>query len=980
MHTHAPDTNRAHDLSGRLRPNLLAIACAAALLAAASGTASAAPANALQDGVDAQTTTPVVQGNAVKAAQEKKGKTGDSKNAATLNAVVVTGIVGSIENSLDVEKYSNELVEAVSAEDIGKLPSPSIAESLARLPGVVAERGGDGFSDGISIRGLSPNFVGTLVNGRVQATTGENWGVSFNQIPASLISGAKVYLTPSASLVGQGLSGTIDLHTIKPLEYDTRKMVLSVHGSHLSNGNLNPASGVGTNGDRISYTYLDQFFDHKLGIAIGIEHADTPIQEKTYQSWWWSINNGPGSINTNWGGPYTPGMPDGAMVQEGMQLRAKSEDWKRNALISIIEWAPSDRFHSSLDLFYSKVDETQHINGLQWSSTPWDGVSYSGVGTTPAQPYPIATSGTLLGVKPIMQNEYTYTRYDLLSVGWKNKIKLGDQWRLTTDLSHSRARENLHDAYAFTGLPSGGTMNVAFTLPPDWGFPSFTPSVDLGNASNVVFTDPDNYGYNGRVEYDDQVDRINALRVDATHPVGWIFDDAHFGVYYGDRKKTKHANVWFAFLNGNGSTSGSYSNAYSAAISPGLLQSPSNLGYGGVGGITGYNVLQALATQFYLVPQNEQGDYNRNYSVRLKTPTAYTMFDIDTSLLGIPLRGNVGAQLVHTEQSSTALQTNGNTLVGELNGGTSYNNLLPSLNLVADLGDENYLRFGLAKEMVYGLIDDLKASASASVSRVTSGPAAGQVLWSGSGGNPMLRPYVAVGTDLAWIKYFGGATYLELDAFNKNLLNYIYYQTVLNYDFSGYTNNNPSLTPTSNTGSFTMPENGTGGMMQGGTIAGGISGDKIAPFLDGFGLEANFTLINSRIPKSTISQIPGGPQTLPGLSRRSASATLYYERGGFSARLAEIYRSSYTGSAIALFDQIGYTKILAYKEADFQTSYSFDEGRFKGLTLLMDVSNLTNAPYRTQQIAGMPNGVSVPAPLDFNTWGRTVSVGFRYAL
>ncbi|MHB1991972.1 TonB-dependent receptor [Metallibacterium scheffleri] len=965
------------------RRNPLALACATALMAmfaALPAAAHDARSSMAQDGLGQP---PVSTANAQDTRKRKmNAQKKAQKKAVTLNAVIVTGIVGSIENSLQAEKYSNEIVEDVSSEDIGKLPDPSIAESLARLPGVVAERGGDGFSNRISIRGLSSDFVGTLVNGREQATTGENWGVSFNQIPASLVSGATVYLTPDAALIGQGLSGTIDLHTIKPLDYHSRKVVLAVHGQHLTNGTLNHGVGVGSTGDRVSFTYLDQFFHHTLGVAIGVEHSDTPIQEKTSQSWWWSIDNGPGSINTNWGGPYTPGMPNGVVSEEGMQLRAKSEDWKRNALVSIIEWAPSDNFHSSLDLFYSKVDKTRYLNGLQWSSSPYNNIAYSNVGTTPEQPYPVATSGTMIGLAPIMQNEYTFTRYDLLSIGWKNRIKLADQWKATTDLSYSRARENLHDAYAFTGLPNGQLLNAQFTLPPFWGFPTMVPSANLANPGNVAFTDPGNYGYNGRVEYDSQVDRIDAARIDVSHPLGWIFDDAHLGFYYGDRKKTKHANVFFAFLNGNGngSTTGTYNNLYSVPINSGLLLPPTSLAYGGVGGITNYNVLQALASEFYLVPENQQGDYNRNYTVRLKTPTAYTMLDIDTTLFGIPVRGNVGAQLVHTEQSSTALQTNGNTLVGTLNAGTSYNNFLPSLNLVGNLGDENYLRFGLAKEMVYGLIDDLKASSSASVSRITNGPAAGQVLWSGSGGNPALRPYVAVGADLAWIKYFGRASYFELDVFNKNLLNYIYYQTVLNYNFSNFVNNNPTLTPTSNIGSFTTPENGTGGMMQGATVSGGITGRKISPLLKGFGLQANFTVINSRIPKSTISQIPGGPQTLPGLSRRSASATLYYENGGFSARLAEIYRSSYTGSAVALFDQIGYTKILAYKEADFQIGYAFDSGRYKGLTLLMDVSNLTNSPYRTEQISGLPNGVSIAAPLDFNTWGRTISVGFRYAL
>ena len=910
----------------------------------------------------------------------KHGKSAPAAPSGMLHEVVVTGIVGSIESSLRAQKMSNELVEVVSAEDIGKLPDPSIAESLARLPAVMAERGGDGFSDRISIRGLSSQFVGTLVNGNVQATTGENWGVSFNQIPASLVSGATVYLTPNATLIGQGLSGTIDLHTLNPLAYGKRRLTIAAHGEYLSHGSLNHGVGVGRAGDRVSATYIDQFWHHTLGLAIGVEHSDNPIQEQTYQNWWWSIDNGPAGINTNWGGPTTPGMPAGVLAQEGMQLRAKSEMWRRDAVLAIADWAPSSSYHSKLDVFYSTVGKSRYLNGLQWSSSPWDGVSYANVGTQAGSPYPLASSGTIMGLKPILQNEYTHTRYDLMSVSWKNVLRLADHWQATAKFAYSRATESLHDAYAFTGLAPGATLTAQFNLGSGWGFPGFSPGTSLANPANLAFTDPDNYGYNGRTEFDSQVDRIYAARLELMHPLGWIFDDARFGFYYGDRRKTKHANVYFAFLNGNGSTSGTYLNTYSAPIGAGSLLAPSSLAYGGVGGIVNYNVLGALASQFYMVPENQQGDWDRNYSVQLKTPTVYAMLDIDTRLFGVHLRGNAGAQLVRTEQSSRALQTTGNAVAGTLLGGATYDTFLPSLNLVAHLPDENYLRLGIAKEMVYGLIDDLRASASASVGRVTNGPAAGQALWSGSGGNPRLRPYLADAIDLSWSHYFGRSTYIELDGFDKKLLNYIYDQTVLNYNFSGYTNTNPSLTPSSNYGSFTQPQNGTGGKLYGGTLSGGLDFGELTHWLRGLGVQGNVTRVNSNIPKSTISQIPGAPQSLPGLSRTSGSLTLYYERGGFSARLAEIYRSAYTGSAVALFDQIGYTRVLAYKEADFQANYAFHSGAAQGLTVLLDVSNLTNAPYRTEQVSGLPNGVNVKMPLEYDTWGRTISLGVRYTL
>lgn len=913
------------------------------------------------------------------AAKTQKPPQGSVQN---LNTVVVTGIRGSIESSLKAKQNSDNIIEAISAEDIGKLPDASIAESLSHLPGLATQRQ-DGRANVISIRGLSPDFAGTTLNGREQATVGENRGVEYDQYPSELISGAVVYKTPDAGLVGQGLSGTVDLHTIRPLDLPRRTMAANLRGEYTTNGTLNPGTGVGDLGHRASFSYIDQFFDHTLGLAVGFAQLDSPIQEKQYQAWWWSVDNGSAGIDQNWHGPHTPGMPDNVISQEGMQLRAQSENQLRNGLMTVLEWAPGDHYHSTLDLYYSVFNERKYKNGAQWSSSPYNNVSYAEVGVTPAYPYPIVTSGTINGIQPILQNEYTKEHDKLFSAGWNNQYDFGNGWTAMADLSYSTARKSLHDAYLFSGLPNAGTTSVQFNTPVGDGYPDFRPGVNLADPSVILFTDPDNYGYNGREEFDHQNDSIRAVRLEVSHPVGWIFSNVTVGVNYSDRKKTKQADVFFAWLNGNGSSSaGGYNPRLGVPINPGLLYSPTSLGYGGIGGILDYNVLDALDQQFYLTQRNGQSDWSRNYTVEEKVPVGYVKFNIDTQLGDVPLRGNVGVQFVHTDQKSQAFQTNGDALVGGLTGGIKYNNVLPSLNLVAQLSERQFLRLGFAKTMARGRIDDEKVASSASVAVVNSGPAAGQALWSGSGGNSQLKPYVAVGTDLSWEKYFGTSSYVAVAVFNKNLLNYIYNKTVLDFDFAkaGFINDNPSLTPASNIGSFTRPENGTGGKMRGLELSGALEGALISPAIDGFGIQANFSLTNSTLPVSAVSTIPGSPSTLPGLSRKVANLELYYEKYGWSARIAERYRSSFTGEAVSLFDQLGYTRILADKQTDFQAGYDFPEGRWHGLSVLLQIYNLTNSANKTQQISNLPNNVQVARPLDYVTWGRTVMFGLNYRL
>lgn len=965
--------NRATSLKIRA----LVSACAAVWLFAAPGNTAFAQDTSNQAASKQATAEHKAEQQATK--QKKAVKEVAAANTQQLGVVTVYGIRQSVQSSLRIKESSDDIVEAISAEDIGKLPDVSIADSLARLPGLATQRV-NGEASSISIRGLSPDFAGTTLNGREQATIGENRGVEYDQYPAELINGATVYKTPDASLVGQGLSGTVDLHTINPLDLSKRTMAFNLRGQHNSNGDLNPGTGTGTGGHRASFSYIDQFLNHTLGLAIGVAQIDQPVQEKQYQAWWWSVDNGSAGIDQNWGGPHTLGMPDNVISEEGMQLRAQSEKAKRDGVMAVLEWAPNEWYYSKLDMYYSTFNKHKFKNGAQWSSTPWDNVSYSNVSTTPASPYPIVTSGTMSNIAPILQNEYTKETDKLYSIGWKNTLYLGD-WTTTLDLSSSSARVRLHDAYLFSGLSGGAFTDVAFITPSGDGYPIFTPAVDLADPGTVVFTDPDGYGYNGREEFDRQSDKINAVRLQVSHPLGWIFSSVDLGLDYSDRTKTKHADVSFAWLNGNGSTSGTYQNHFSTPINPALLYGPTSLGYGGIPGILNYNVLGAMYSQFYLTPQNGAGDWSRNYTVEEKVPLAYAKFNIQTDVAGIPVRGNIGMQFVHTDQSSDALQTDASgNLAGAIHGGTAYNKVLPSLNLVAKLGEGQYLRFGLAKTMARGRIDDEKVSSSAWVSQVTNGPQAGQVVWSGSGGNPLLKPYVAVGIDLSWEKYFGKASYVAVAVFRKNLLNYIYNQTVLHYDFSGYINNSPTLVPTSQYGSFTTPQNGTGGSMKGLELSGGLEGGLLTPALEGFGVLANFSLTNSNIPTSSISAIPGGPTTLPGLSRKVGNIVLYYERNGFSARVAYRYRSSFTGEAVALFDQLGYTKILANRQTDLQLGYEFPEGRWKGLSILLQVNNLGNSPDATVQVAGLPNGMQVSRPLEYDTWGRTYLLGFSYKL
>ena len=197
-----------------------------------------------------------------------------AQTSGTTQTVTVTGIRRGIESAVSVKKNADSIVESISAEDIGKLPDSSIAESIARLPGLTAQRV-NGRATEINIRGLSGDFANTLLNGREQVSTGNNRSVQFDQYPSELINKVDVYKTPTAALLGQGLSGTIDLGTVRPLSQSQRTIAVNVRGER--NGEGTPFKGDGSRG---SFTYIDQFADRTVGVAFGVAQ----LKQKTTKS------------------------------------------------------------------------------------------------------------------------------------------------------------------------------------------------------------------------------------------------------------------------------------------------------------------------------------------------------------------------------------------------------------------------------------------------------------------------------------------------------------------------------------------------------------------------------------------------------------------------------------------------------------------------------------------------------------------------
>ena len=813
-----------------------------------------------------------------------------SPESNSLQTVTVTGIRRGIESAIAVKKDADGVVEAIAAEDIGKLPDNSIADSLSRLPGVSAQRV-DGKAQKISIRGTAGDLATGLLNGREQVSMSADRNVLYDQYPSELINGVTVYKTSDASVIGQGLSGTIDLQSIKPLSLRERVVTLNARGE------TNSTSAT-SNGSRFSASYIDQFADRTIGLAIGFARTDQPTAQKIFNTYSWDDDS-----------TVIPGKT--VARPSGLDAFAYTGRQKRDGSMAVLEWKPNAAFYSMLDVYHSKLAETEDRRGLSVTMQSWAG---------PVLSNPVIVNGLMVKgtavVNPIVYNADYSADSTLRSVGWNNRLTMG-AWTGAVDLSRSSAtrREVNRSIWASAG---NDTMNFDYTG-------GGAPSLSFRNA----YTDPAVVKIGslyGAAYYTSPIlnDKLDAIKLSARRS----FDDGvvssvELGLNESQRDKQRQ------FIE----TSIPVTSPIFTAAS---LNSPQS-GVFGVPNSLSVNVDAALANNFgpyapsVLVPWGASGQW----TITEKTSTGFVKLNLDGDSLHIPVRGNVGLQVIHTQQSSSS-----NTLsfadfsLIPLTDGKSYTDVLPNLNLSWSLPQDQALRLGAGKSMARPRLDQLNASRTVGVTAASGGTPFG------NGGNAQLDPWRADYLDLSWERYFGTKAYVAVQGFYKNLKSYIYDQTAP-FDFSRY--QFPGAT--TNIGPFTSPLNGKGGRLDGVELAISAPLSMLTSALDGFGVVANASLTNSAI---TIKDARFGDQAvpLPGLSKRVINLTAYYERDGFSTRISQRYRSDYVGTIGGLGSQSILTYVSADKVVDMQLGYEFDNGDLKGLGLLLQVNNVTDSAFR----------------------------------
>ena len=875
------------------------------------------------------------------------------------DAIVVTGIRGSIQSSLDAKREATSIVEVISAEDLGLLPDLSIADTLARLPGVTAQRV-RGRSQQVSIRGLGPDFSLALLNGREVVSAGNNRGIEFDQFPSELIGQGVVYKTGDAQLAAIGIAGAVDLRTVKPL--DSKKGQLTVSGTYTINdsGQLNP--DFAADGYRFFGSYIDQNESGTVGWALGVTVQSNPTQFISRE------------LKTNQF--QTARTAQGVIYPaDNSRQGAVSRSFERTSVAGTLQFEPTDRFSLTLDGFYTDTSDSGIFRGTETPIASWSGATFGGA--TGSGPF--ADSATYNAVVPILRTDTEGAESEIFALGGNMEWKATDNLGFVLDYGYSTLDRNDidYESYAGTGRARSGAQDrLTFTFPADGQY-TIASQLDYTNPANVLLTDPGGWGQVGFIKQPQINDELHQLRAETYWEFdGGILDKITVGWLYTDRQKDFDSNESFlrptaAFGNG-------------LRVPTGAIVGSTDTGSLGMD-ILAYNPASFLTDGTYLV---EKATFDTQWVVEEKVHNFYIQADIDGDLGSVPVRGNIGLRYADTEQGSTGTIAGGVNTVEH-----SFSNWLPSMNLSFEVMEDTFIRVAFAQTITRARLDQMTANQNIGFNtqscvdtnndqrpdRVVAFNPPSVVCFNLGGGNPNLEPYKSTAYDISFEKYFSPGTAIILAAFHKDLSDWVIdfselrdlTQSIQNFGAGGILASNPQVA----TGVFSGPVNFADGTITGveGTVR--LNFGDFSDTLDGFGGFASVTYADAEVQNQNFNAI-----AIPGYSDVTWSGDIFYEKYGFRAKLAARYRSGFLSEVQNFDGSLSGANAQPETILDAQIGYTFEkEGSFlNGVQVLAEVFNLTNEPFVTENDLFNATGQTIGTfPSRHELYGRTFNFTIR---
>lgn len=753
-----------------------------------------------------------------------------------IEEVVVTGIRASLQDAMATKRNSDAVVDAVSAEDVGKFPDSDVGEALARIPGITVNRQ---FGQGqqVSIRGASNKLTLTTLNGQNVASTGwydqQDIDRSFNYtlLPSELIGGIEVYKSSQADLLEGGIGGTVVVKTAKPLDLDSGTAFISAENTY--------GSMAGANSPAISGLYSMKSEDETFGVLVAVSQKDVEYHRRGTEAY------------TAW--------------NDSVSVNAFEQNREQTSISLAAQWQPSDKLELGAEYLSLDMSADNSNNSLfifrSANAANCDQANGSGLcvleTTDAANPNANPAWAQTFARKASMSSETfnVNAKFD------------GDDYQVTLVAGTTDAQGGTDSTANYGGLI--GTLDQVYgeydsrgkeikmdLADPRWDVQDF---VTQGNqtlssagwaATKGPNSDSEDY-FQGDIEFDVEVGAVNSIKT---------------GVRWSDHsvEKTQYNGV---FENGVVGADIDY-------LFDGVTKSGMQDYYIPAGNLNNMVADTESQATYYANRQAYGNVEEENFS-------AYVMATFEADAI----RGNFGVRYISTDVSAdyygadpTYVDPNGvNTgrATAMSTDSADYSDFLPSINLAMDLTDDVVVRASLAQVIARPNYADMFVGESVS-NYGDVNPLAPRTAVRGS---VDLDPFKATQMDLSAEWYYGEGNMASATLFRKDISNFTTSKVRSNVSLG-------LVDPITGVDSWELTEKANG---KGGTIT-GLELQVQHAWDNGFGSIANYTYADSDVDASNYSDmIPTSTDS----SEHTLNLVGYYEADNYSARAAYNWRSEY---------------------------------------------------------------------------------------
>ncbi|WP_423605097.1 TonB-dependent receptor [Sphingomonas sp. MS122] len=837
--------------------------------------------------------------------------------------IIVTGARATQRTSIEFKRNADVVVDGLVSDEIGATPDNSVGDTLERITGVSADRF-KGNANELSVRGLGPTLSFSTFNGREVSTAGPDRSVAFQQFPSELVNGVLVYKSQRADFLEGGVGGVIELRTMKPLDYGKRRIQFEVRGDFQpKDDDVYQHDGLGYRAN-ISYTDVFSTGLGDIGISIGYQRQDTTAPEdyyntnSTFQACNTYATNGATNtancalVTTARNASETVG--DVYFANSSRSFRTQQTSEVRDGIIGAIQWRPHPDFEIALDGQYSNRASLEDRNVLQITE-----------GLRGVQPLVVGDGASGYTEHALMSYRGNSNLENQLETRQRNEEYLGggatliwspDRWNIAFDGSYSRSHRT--ETQKQTRMRS--TVRVPYTL--TYNGDDVVPTVDFGtfditnHASFLAIAN--NSVYARRRFVTDREDVIWAGKLDITREFDGFLSSVKFGGRYSDHHRTND-NARNTDLNTIPGTPAQVT----ALITQANQQCRAPFTTSSYMQGMGTNVarwatfdndclFRTFAGSDDALPYPADGRDPSDIDVREKIWAAYAMASFRSDEGTVPFSGNVGLRWVKTDITSIGyrqgyrltINTGDDTYViavdptQPLSTNTakgSYSYLLPSANIAFDLSQQLKLRLAAYRAIARSGIESFGAGIS-----LTPGPGTGvdNIIFNATTGNPNLKPLRAWNLDASLELYASKDTLLSVAGYYKWVKGTVIGRSEPRPTDITVTTIRDGGAPTIET--FTInpvaPSNDSETRHLYGVEA---TFSHVLTWLpdplDGFGVQGsvNRAFANFEYPDTSPIAAYVDPANLIGLSKWTASGSLWYEKWGFSLRANLRYRSGY---------------------------------------------------------------------------------------